>query len=95
MSRNFYYPSLNVLKLICLSEVFQGYPRIISIHFIIQRSTWNPQLWRTTKSWNRRWQVWPGCIVLYSLWVSRSYSHLLLHYMWRQILYWPSKGNNF
>jgi len=51
--------------------------------FTIQKSTWNPQLWRAAKSWNRRDQVWPGCIVLYSLWMSRSNSHLLLYYMWR------------
>jgi len=30
------------------------------MQFIKQRSTWNPQLWRTAKSWKRRWQVWPG-----------------------------------
>jgi len=91
-----FHPSLKVLELIFLSKVIQGYLRIISIHFIIQRSTWNPQLWRTAKSWNRRSKVWPKYInILYSLWMSMSNSWLLLCYMWRYILYWPSKGSNF
>jgi len=46
--------------------------------------------WRSTKSYHRNWWFWYS--VLYSSWMSRSNSYMLLCEVWSYVLYSTSAG---